>query len=83
MIIPFVNSSLARGKHHAAMETFEMIPSDARESIMAQWQDQVHIHLYILRMLCILYSCSQEIPHEVSNGIQEHLCISAYLVSIE
>ena len=33
--------SIARGKHHAAIEVFEIIPSDARESVIAQWQDQV------------------------------------------
>lgn len=35
--------SLARGKHHAAVEVFYIIPSDARELIVAQWEDQVHL----------------------------------------
>ena len=40
--------SLAREKHHAAVEVFDIIPSDARELIVAQCQDQVrmpHKHL--------------------------------------
>lgn len=35
--------SVARGKHSAAADVFDMIPSDARESIIAQWQEQVHL----------------------------------------
>lgn len=37
------NFSLARGKHHAAVEVIEIIPNDARGLITAQWQDQVHL----------------------------------------
>ena len=46
---------LARGKHHAAVEVFDIIPSDARESIVAQWQDQVYLtNTYLLCItLCI------------------------------
>lgn len=33
--------SLARGKHHAAVDVFESVPADAREVVVAQWQDCV------------------------------------------